>query len=197
MPFHMHKAFLILFISTCFPAVPSNAAFHILPLSSSPSKVGSGNGRSISHHVAINMERKKTSSRLSHRAQVDDSDGEVTKLRDEIERMKKEAREKLDNLEKASSTAIKPEISQSKLSTGVRDTMDVDATDSMEMTTSEKDLFSEREDEVKFVEEKLADRYAISNMPSTSTVKRRDELSLLDDTNWKISLNIGRERGTY
>ena len=132
---------------------------------------------------------KKSSSRISHKAQVDDSDGEVTKLRDEIEQMKKEAMEKLDNLEKASFTAV---------SAGTSEKTPIISSDSQDEETATATLLFESEDEAKGLGndiDKYVDKLAVSNIPRASTVKYRDELSLLDDSKWKISLSIGRERG--
>ena len=192
MPFHMmYMVVSILFIATCFPAVP-NAAFHILSVPcwnkyhSQSAKLENSNGR-LYHHVS--MMEKKSSSRISHKAQVDDSDGEVTKLRDEIEQMKKEAMEKLDNLEKASFTAV---------SAGTSEKTPIISSDSQDEETATATLLFESEDEAKGLGndiDKYVDKLAVSNIPRASTVKYRDELSLLDDSKWKISLSIGRERG--
>ena len=96
--------------------------------------------------------------------------------------MKKEAMEKLDNLEKASFTTAPTRISETKLENSSNS-----GAAEMRSTTT---LTSESKD-------KYVEKLAVSNIPRASTVKYRDELSLLEDTTWKISLSIGRERGMY
>ena len=76
------------------------------------------------------------------------------------------------------------------------------------LTVLDERLSSEVEDGQTLKEQKMefSESVAVSNDPSVVSVSNRglsdlspkkDELSLLDETCWKLSLNIGREQGKF
>lgn len=115
-------------------------------------------------------------------------------LRDEIERMKKEARDKLNALDDKMST----------MSSGSDDSntvMESTASDSKKSTSPLTPIKEDNETEEEYMERRLVERMAVSNNPAYTTVlptstRQRDE-DLLDGTNWKLSFDIGREPGTW
>jgi len=115
-------------------------------------------------------------------------------LRDEIERMKKEARDKLNALDDKMST----------MSSGSDDSntvMESTASNSNTSTSPLTPIKEDNETEEEYMERRLVERMAVSNNPAYTTVlptstRQRDE-DLLDGTNWKLSFDIGREPGTW
>jgi hypothetical protein len=134
--------------------------------------------------------------------EVEDNDNGVATLRDEIERMKEEARQKLNSLEKSfssqssTSTCNTASSAQEVIMDGYSviesnalvSTVAIDSDDDILMISSDV----ERESNDNYLE-----KTAISNKVSQATPVAYDELSLLDNTTWKISLNIGREPNTW
>jgi len=123
------------------------------------------------------------------------SDASVDSLRDEIEIMKKEAREKLNALDDKMSTELSRGSDNGS-------TIVVDSTPSKSTYTSPLTPIKEdTETEAEYMDRRLIERTAVSNDPAFSTIlptssRRRDE-DLLDGTTWKLSLDIGREPGTW
>ena len=120
---------------------------------------------------------------------------EFAVLRDEIEQMKRVALQKLNVLEEASSPTS---TSLSLQQENVKDT--ALETDSLEMKSSNAsdDILSKSGTEEANGEETFVEKIAVSNRVATSAfVSSNNVLYLLDDSNWKISLNIGREPNTW
>lgn len=130
-------------------------------------------------------------------AEKDDS---VENIRDEIEFLKNEALQKL--------TALDDKMAQ--MNGGRQDSSGGDeglSSSSSGTTTTnaspvQQESMREDESESEYMERRLVERIAISNNPeysdaiNTARTKQRDE-TLLDGTKWKISLDIGREMGTW
>mmetsp|Transcript_26437 Transcript_26437/g.39163 ORF Transcript_26437/g.39163 Transcript_26437/m.39163 type:complete len:400 (-) Transcript_26437:58-1257(-) len=122
------------------------------------------------------------------------NDGSVDNLRDEIERMKKEARDKLNALDDKMST-------MSNVSDDSNTVMESTVSNSKKSTSPLIPIKEDDETEEEYMERRLVERMAVSNNPAYTTVlptstRRRDE-DLLDGTNWKLSFDIGREPGTW
>lgn len=124
-------------------------------------------------------------------AQKDDS---VDSIRDEIEVLKNEALQKLSALDEKMSEMNGGGRQDSSL--GVERQQRALSTTNVLGQESNKD-----ESESEYMERRLVERIAISNDPEYTEFdilrkNKRDE-TLLDGTRWKISLDIGREMGTW
>jgi len=150
----------------------SNAWSFTSPINSTP----------LIQPTAIRRVNIITNNHVSSTVLHDKIDSSANDLRDEIEVMKKEALQKLNDLD--------DKISYKQNNLGVNP-------DASTLTDSE-------ESEQDYVDRKLVERIAVSNDPFYSTTKRaprsiaikKDE-ALLDGTSWKVSLDIGREPGTW
>eukprot|EP00979_Chaetoceros_neogracilis_P001380 scaffold241_cov234-Chaetoceros_neogracile.AAC.9 len=127
------------------------------------------------------------------------NDGTVDSLRDEIEMMKKEARDKLNALD----DQMAAESSNGSDDASIAD-VDADAESTPLRSAYSSPLTPIKEDtetEAEYMDRRLIERTAVSNDPAFTTIlptssRRRDE-DLLDGTTWKLSLDIGREPGTW
>jgi len=145
----------------------------------------------------------------------DDSNTSAESMRNEIDRMKLEALERLTALDdtisgrvRSSSVDTESQLEVSATSNQTEDApLDSEATHKMvRLAVDELELLggtddSDDEDSV------YIQRIAVSNDPTllssveaspimrTSEAIARREISLLDSTRWKIALNIGREEG--
>lgn len=122
-----------------------------------------------------------------------DNDSSVESLREEIESMKREALEKLNALDDKVSSLPR----ESPISTTVKDVNENEyINDSKKLEPIEID----NETETEYMNRRLKERMAVSNDPEFSPMKlmmnTRDE-ALLDGSKWKLSLDIGREPGTW
>ncbi len=168
----------------------------------------------------------------------DHHDDDVTQLRNEIDEMRKEALQKLNNLDiRASSTSSSSSLSSATSSyststststssnekeriimdqqvsgttitataattTTTTTTAPIDDADNNNNNGSDIDNIENDTKSREFMEQIAVsnDREALSSSgvyssSSPSRSRSRDVLSLLDNTTWKISLNIGREPG--
>lgn len=121
-----------------------------------------------------------------------DNDSSVESLREEIESMKREALEKLNALDdKVSSLPRESPISTVK---------DVNEKEYINDTKKLEPIEIDNETETEYMNRRLKERMAVSNDPEFSPMKlmmnTRDE-ALLDGSKWKLSLDIGREPGTW
>lgn len=136
---------------------------------------------------------------------VEDNDNGVATLRDEIERMKQEASQKLNRLEKSF-------LSQSSTATSTKGVIIDDSVnkDDIEQRQSESNTLvttlaldestTNDSDDIFIMtsaNDNFVEKTAISNKVSQAAPVAYDEMSLLDNTTWKVSLNIGREPNTW
>lgn len=130
-----------------------------------------------------------TISRSSIRHAAPNEDSTTDSIRDEIELLKKEALQKLNELDQQMS-----EMNAGKKIDSARPI----PSDTTFVALADKNEESEED----YMERRLVERIAVSNNPeysdlkSSSRWKKRDE-TLLDGTSWKISMDIGRELGTW
>jgi hypothetical protein len=118
----------------------------------------------------------------------DKSSDSVDSIIDEIEMMKKNALLKLNELDdKISSKKDAPPAASDRATLAAPSV----ASKETEIEESEADYMSRR----------LVERMAVSNDPkvltATKTRGRKKDEALLDETSWKLSLDIGREQGTW
>ncbi len=144
----------------------------------------------------------------------DDGD-DVATLRNEIEQMKREAMEKLNNLEKATSTSTlstgggrnnsrsSMEKPMEVVSIGINRNEEDEAMLNSLLTRSVNDAKEISSKKVNDDIEEGRSKVAISNVIEgrdqgmLTNNAARDELSLLCDSSWKVSFSIGREPGTW
>lgn len=155
----------------------------------------------LSGHLFRNSIRNYNASQ--RKSQLEDNQ-EVEKLRDEIEQMKKAALQKLDLLEKASISSSTPPMLNENISRKIEegnDLRDIETYYNGFMEPNDDivtdNLFSNEAEEAGA--DGFVQKIAVSNS-ATATSSRAiqvNELNLLDNTPWKVSMNIGREPGTW
>ena len=122
-----------------------------------------------------------------------ENDSSVESLREEIESMKREALEKLNALDDKVSSLPR----ESPVSTVAKDLKE---TENKYDTSKLEPIEVNNETETEYMNRRLKERMAVSNDPEFSPMKimmnTRDE-ALLDGSKWKLSLDIGREPGTW
>ena len=130
---------------------------------------------------------------------IDDDDEEVRAMKEEIRQMKLEAMEKLNALDRSLDT-----ISNGASINGIDATKVEQPKQQQQQEQGEEE---EEEEESKQETKEFVKRVAVSNDPSISSNSgtanipksseaiARSELTLLEDTEWKVVLNIGREPG--
>lgn len=136
----------------------------------------------------------KKSSTQQHDAEAEDEsyDNELKQMKIEIEQMKKEAVKRIEML--SNEIGVQPTLTTLPLGT---------AQNGLSKTSAINDISSDviEKDETR-VDENIAISNSIENTISrnniaTSIKNRKKDLDLMDDTHWKIMLDIGRERGTW
>lgn len=130
-------------------------------------------------------------------------DDSVENIRDEIEALKSEALQKLTALDEKMSEMNGQRLDSSLEGEGssVSTTATAISTTTTTTTSLMEEETNKEESESEYMERRLVERIAISNNPDYSDINpvrknKRDE-TLLDGTSWKISLDIGREMGTW
>ena len=154
-----------------------------------------------------------------------DEDDDVSQLRNEIDEMRKEALDKLNELDIRASSTTTSSPSSVRVSandgTSVSAIVDTSSTIVNTSTTTteatatatataspindgddDNDNVVDKNIENDIKSRKIMEQISIDEEVSSSPIyssssKPRDVLSLLDNTTWKVSLNIGREPGMY
>lgn len=172
----------------------------------------------------IHEQRRLHHSRITLASNLDDDSSnnsindDVTQLRSEIEEMKREALAKLNNLEKATT------VSTSTLSSSTEPTPTISTSTPSKYETLENAINNDEKDDImnglikrsindsnqmtmngenNIDESPFEEKVAISNEINSSSDEQQiikspqNKLSLLCDSNWKLSLSIGREPNTW
>ena len=188
-------------------------AFQPIPTRQQPL---SSRGSRLSSPNAIISERRLHSRIILASANNSGSDGvgdDVANLRNEIAKMKREAMEKLNILEKATSGStsvsnLRTDTGSTRNVSSTRNKMDVsmeivrdeenEAMSNGLLTRSSNDEFIENQNERRKKSTVAAsNKVNVQGIQLNNASRSREELSLLCDTTWKVSFSIGREHGTW
>eukprot|EP00559_Dactyliosolen_fragilissimus_P003127 CAMPEP_0184867378 /NCGR_PEP_ID=MMETSP0580-20130426/26278_1 /TAXON_ID=1118495 /ORGANISM="Dactyliosolen fragilissimus" /LENGTH=452 /DNA_ID=CAMNT_0027367625 /DNA_START=152 /DNA_END=1510 /DNA_ORIENTATION=- len=172
-----------------------------------------------SHGINVMVIRRNISSCLflspsPNEDTVEEESDEVRVMREEIECMRQEARRKLeilsgrvgdsssDALETIASTAdIDTEFGINEIKMDINDTKQEMGSEQTQTSLLQDGEESQSKTQKEIISKPYVERIAVSNDPSIISSRRkqtkRDMFSLLDNTEWKLVLNIGRENGTW
>ena len=227
------KVLLILLLCLALDASSSNisssslcTAFQV-PNQARDTRLTSSTNTPVYHHQSAILfphpGRSNSITTTSRNVQLIEDDEHFNELRNEIEEMKRVAREKLEKLEQSSSLTS----SSAAASSGSRNSIITNREQSQleignEKNESQKtasstttallnkpelpntistpvvDETNRGENDDGMFQEKIAvsNKVSASSLSSFESNPAKNELNLLDETNWKVSLNIGREPGT-